>query len=485
MLLTYLIALPLLTACFIALLQWKHVRLIEKAVVLSAALELGFILALIPMVVARGSLQASALFSLDPLGAFLALIITLVGFFASIYSVGYLRAEVGKGIIGPRRVRQYFLLLKLFFFAMLLAVTTISPVVMWIAIEATTLSTAFLISFYNKPSATEAAWKYLVLNSLGLLISLLGTLLFLALPETRDGSLTWQVLRDGASSMQPLIVKIAFIFVLVGYGTKVGFVPLHTWLPDAHSKAPSPISALLSGVLLNVAFLAVLRFKGVADGALSGADFTRPLLIGFGVLSVSCAALIIFVQKNYKRLLAYSSIEHMGIMAIGFGFGGLGTFAALLHMLYHALSKALIFFAAGNVFLKYSSTKMRHVAGMFKVLPLTASLLFIAFLALLGFPPFGIFLSEFLILSAGIGQYPIVVGIGLLALLIVFFGFFKHLLGMLFGHAPEGVVRGESNVLTVVPLFFLVALLLLLGWYLPENLTALMELAVRGLSVNL
>ncbi len=484
MMLTYLIALPLLSACFIALLQAKHIRLIEKTAVLSTVVELAFILALIPTVVAHGTLQASALFSLDPLGAFFALIIALVGFSASLYSVGYLRAEVAKEIIGPRRVRQYFLLLRLFSFAMYLAVATISPVVMWIAIEATTLSTAFLISFYNKPTATEAAWKYLVINSLGLLLSLLGTLLFLALPETREGALTWQMLREGASSMPPLIVKIAFIFVLVGYGTKAGLVPLHTWKPDTYAKAPTPVAALLSSVLLNVAFFAILRFKGVTDGVL-GTGFVSTLLISFGVLSIVFAALLIFVQKNYKRLLAYSSIEHAGLLALGFGFGGVGAFAALLHMLYHALGKALIFFAAGNVFLKYSSTKMCHVTGMWKTLPLTAPLLFVAFFALLGFPPFGIFLTEFLILSSGMEKYPFVVAVVLVSLLVVFFGFFKHLLAMLFGHVPEGIVRGESNALTIAPLLFLVVLLLGLSWYIPENLSTLMELAVRSVSINL
>ena len=483
MLLTFLISLPLLAAVFIMLLQAKHIRLIERTVLISSVCELGFVLWLIPAVVTQGSVEASALFSLDPLGAFLSLIIALVGFFASLYSVGYLRAEVAKEIIGPRRVRQYFLLLKLFFFAMFLAVATMSPMVMWIAIEATTLSTAFLISFYNKQSATEAAWKYLIINSLGLLLSLLGTLLFLALPALKDGALTWQVLHEGALSMHPLIVKIAFIFVLVGYGTKVGLVPLHTWKPDTYSKAPTPIAALLSSVLLNVAFLAILRFKGLADATLQS-DFTGGLLIFFGVLSIVFAAFIIFIQMNYKRLLAYSSIEHAGLLALGFGFGGVGVFAALLHMIYHALAKALIFFSAGNIFLKYSSTKLRHVTGMFQVLPLTAPVLFFAFIAILGLPPFGLFATEFLLLSSGMEKYPFVVALVLLALAIVFFGFFKHLVAMLFGSAPKDMAKGEANTLTQVPLVLLLALLLVLSWYLPETLRTLIDLSVKGLTLN-
>lgn len=483
MLLTFLIATPLLTACLIFLLQAKHGRLIERVVLLSSALELGLILSLIPSVVRFGSVEASELFSLDPLGAFLTLIVALVGFFASWYSVGYLRAEVAKEIIGPHRVRQYFLSLKLFFFAMFLAVATTSPIVMWITIEATTLSTAFLISFYNKPSATEAAWKYLIINSLGLLLSLLGTILFLALPEAREGSFTWAMLRENVDSMQPLIVQIAFVFILVGYGTKVGFVPLHTWKPDTYSKAPTPIAALLSSVLLNVAFLAILRFKGLTDGALDS-NFTGELLIFFGVLSIAFAGLLMFIQKNYKRLLAYSSIEHAGLIALGFGFGGIGIFAALFHMLYHSLAKALIFFVAGNIFLKYSSTKIAQVTGMVSVLPLTAPVFFIAFLAVLGFPPFGLFMTEFLLLSSGMSEYPFVVAFVLLALAIIFFGFLRHLMKMIFGPAPEGIERGESNMFTQWPVLLLLGLFLVLSWYIPEMLSTLIDMAVESLSLH-
>ena len=246
MLLTFVIAAPFLAACFIALMRPKQTRFIEGAAVASASAALLLALSMVPGVLADGTVRASTFFSVDAFGVFMLLLIALSGFFVSLYAVGYLRAEVAKGIVGPSRVRQFFLLLEFFLFAMSLAVSTINPLVMWISIEATTLSTAFLISFYNKPSATEAAWKYLIINSLGLLLSLLGTLLFIALPETRTGSITWSMLYDAATGMHPAAVKAAFIFILVGYGTKVGLVPMHTWLPDAHSKAPSPISALLS-----------------------------------------------------------------------------------------------------------------------------------------------------------------------------------------------------------------------------------------------
>ena len=278
------------------------------------------------------------------------LTVAVVGFASSFYSIGYLRGEVAKGIVGFRRVKQYFVLFQLFLLAMFYAIITVNPILMWIAIEATTLSTAFLISFYNKPTAMEAAWKYLIINSIGLLLGFLGTLLFFApLSDPADTFVTWRLLQEaGAAGLNPLLVKIAFIFVLIGYGTKAGLAPMHTWLPDAHSKAPSPISAMLSGALLNCALLAILKFKSIADVVL-GTAFSQNLLIFFGIISIAIPAFIIIVQKNYKRLFAYSSVEHMGIITLGFGFGGLGSFAALLHMVYHSLAKSILFFSAGNV----------------------------------------------------------------------------------------------------------------------------------------
>src|SRR3989338_370833 len=287
-------------------------------------------------------------FSVDAVGAVILSSVAVVGLASSIYSIGYLRQEVLKGIIGFRRVRQYFALLGLFLAVMFFAISTTSPIMMWIGIEATTLATAFLISFYNNPSAIEAAWKYLIINSIGLLLAFFGTLLFFTSLGNAGflGLVNWGTLLSGSSGLNPMIAKIAFIFAFIGYGTKVGLAPMHTWLPDAHSKAPSPISALLSGALLNVALLAILRFKIVTDSVV-GPDFSQNLLIFFGILSMVVAAFIIFVQKSFKRLLAYSSIEHMGIAAVGFGFGGIGTFAALLHLLYHSLAKSLLFLTAG------------------------------------------------------------------------------------------------------------------------------------------
>ncbi len=416
-------------------------------------------------------------FSVDALGMILMLIVATIGLMVSWYSISYLNEEKRKEIIGFRRIKQYFILLHLFLAAMFIAIISANPIVMWIAIEATTLSTAFLISFYNKPSAIEAAWKYLIINSVGLLLAFLGTLLFLYPVLGHAGLVNWQTLLGNAASLDPFVAKIAFIFILIGYGTKVGLVPMHTWLPDAHSKAPVPISSLLSGVLLNVAFFAVLRFKAVVDLAI-GPYFTGRLLIFFGIISIALAAFIIFGQRNYKRLLAYSSIEHMGLMSLGFGFGGAGAFGALLHMIYHSLTKSLLFLSSGNIFLRYSSTKIEKVRGVLTALPATGIIFFIGFLSITGVPPFGIFLSEFYILSGGIMSHPFLTGLALLALAIVFIGFLKHVTSMLFGKPEEGIEIGKEASGRLAPLLVIVILLAILGFYIPGPLKSLINSAI-------
>lgn len=452
---------------------------LERFTVASMGIELASVILVASSVARGGAYTVNQYFSVDALGALVLLVIATVGFLVATYSVYYLREEVKKKIIGFHRVRQYFALFNLFIAVMYLAVISTSPIIMWIAIEATTLATAFLISFYNKPSAMEAAWKYLIINSVGLMLGFFGTLLFLLtmLGATGDSTLaSWDAIAENVSRVNPFLIKVAFIFVLIGYGTKMGLAPMHTWLPDAHSKAPVPISGLLSGVLLNVAFLAILRYKFIVDKA-TGAEFSASLLIFFGIISIMISAFIIFIQKNYKRLLAYSSIEHMGIAALGFGFGGLGIFAALLHMVYHSLAKSLLFLASGNIFLKYSSTKIAKVKGVMNVLPVTGGIFMMGFLAITGVPPFGIFLTETYILSAGIARHPIVTVLALLSFILVFAGFLKHITAMMFGKTPEGISRGEAGKGTLVPLIILMTILIILSFALPDSIQKLITSA--------
>jgi hydrogenase-4 component F len=427
-------------------------------------------------VVAEGSYQLLPYFMIGSLETIVILLIAIVGLISTIYSVQYLRQETIKNIIGLNRVRQYFILLNLFLAAMFLTISVNSPILMWISIEATTLTSAFLISFYNKPSATEAAWKYLIINSIGLLLGFLGTLLYFTSINSGLGSglISWQALLANATSIDPMIAKIAFVFVLIGYGTKVGLAPMHTWLPDAHSNAPAPISALLSGVLLNIALVVVLKFKVITD-AVVGITFSQNLLIIFGLFSIIIAALIVYNQKNYKRLLAYSSIENMGIITLGFGFGGMGIYAGILHMIYHSLIKSSLFLTAGTIFLKYSSTKIVKVRGVLTSLPLTSILFLTGFMAITGTPPFGIFLSKIFILSAGITTHPAVTITTVIFVVILFIGFFRQVVAMMFGEKPAEVQIGEISSWLVLPPLVLVLILIVLSLYIPPFLLTLIN----------
>lgn len=426
-------------------------------------------------VAAIGTYAPYQFFFVDALGAIVMLLIAIVGLSVSLYSVFYLRKETDKTIIGFTRVKQYFILFNLFLSAMFLSVTSNNPIFTWIFIEATTLSTAFLISFYNKPAAMEAAWKYLIINSIGLLLGFFGTLLYFTSLKGEEvtGLVTWEMLLSNAAHLDPMIAKIAFVFILIGYGTKVGLAPMHTWLPDAHSKAPVPISALLSGVLLNVAFIALLRFKAVTDITI-GYYFSQKLLIAFGLLSVLIAAFIILGQKNYKRLLAYSSIENMGLMALGFGFGGFGAFASILHMIYHSLIKSALFLSAGNIFLKYSSTKISKVKGALSVLPVTSILFLIGFFAITGTPPFGIFLTKIFIISAGMHAHPFISTAAIFLTVILFVGFFKHVAAMVFGEKPAEMNTEKESAWLIIPPLALIALAFYLSFDLPSFINTLL-----------
>ncbi|MFA6475464.1 MAG: proton-conducting transporter membrane subunit [Patescibacteria group bacterium] len=451
-------------------------RLIEGATLLAAVMALVEAVIVSQTVAALGSYDALTFFSVDSLGALLLLIIACISLATVAYSIPYLRTETAKNIISYKQVQHYYLLLNLFMMAMFLAVSSSSPIFTWISIEATTLATAFLISFYNKPTATEAAWKYLIINSIGLLLGFFGTLLYFTSIEANltSGFISWQGLAIAATHLDPVIARIAFIFVLVGYGTKVGLAPMHTWLPDAHSKAPVPISALLSGVLLNVALMAVLRFKLITDLVI-GPDFTGHLFLLFGGVSILFAALIIFTQKNYKRLLAYSSVENMGIILLGFGLGGLGALAAVFHMMYHAFIKSALFLASGTIFLNYSSTKIANVKGVLTAIPITGGLFLAGFFAITGAPPVGIFLTKLSILAIGIKTYPVSTVLVLLLMAVLFIGFLKHTSAMMFGEKPTQLVATKESVWLILPPLALLVIVLYLGFWLPPFLQILIN----------
>ncbi|PIV86270.1 MAG: hydrogenase, partial [Candidatus Moranbacteria bacterium CG17_big_fil_post_rev_8_21_14_2_50_41_107] len=275
-------------------------------------------------------------------------------------------------------------------------------------------------------------------------------------------------------NLSPLIAKIAFVFVLIGYGTKVGFAPMHTWKPDAYSKAPAPLGALLSGALLPVAFFVLLKFKMITDLSI-GSSFSQTLFFVFGLFSIAVASLIMFNARNYKRLLAYSSIENAGIMALGFGFGGLGIFGAVLHMIYHSAVKVVMFFSAGNILLKYSTAKICNIKNALKVIPTTSVLFILGFLIVTGTPPFGIFFSKIYILGTGIKMYPLISFVAMFFMTMVFIGFLRHVTQMFLSRSSETQEPGEGNVWLVIPPIFFLLLIILLSFSIPPFLEHLIH----------
>ena len=451
----------------------------------AGALELGAIANAVVRIHLAGVLQAGPYLRADGLSALFLVSIGLVFALALAYSIGYLRHIPAGRFASPR---WFYALAFLFLFTMLAVYLSANLGLLWIFMEATTLASALLVGFYNTEGAVEAGWKYLMVCTVGIAFALFGTIvLYLAavrswVPGVQ--ALDWAVLQAAAARLRPGadLVKLAFVFAAVGYGTKVGFAPMHHWLPDAHAEAPSPVSALLSAGLLNCALYALLRFNAIAGVAL-GPEFSHRILLGFGVLSLLLAALLIVVQRDLKRLLAYSSIEHMGVAAIGVGVGTpLALFGALLHLFNHSIAKSLLFFAAGNVRERYGNATMEEVRGLARALPGTSAGLVAGGLAIAGLPPFGLFLSEFIILSAlfAAGHYVIAVVV-LASFSVVFAALLHHVQPMLGGEAaaPERSFRPWWPGLAVMGVCGLC--LLVLGVHLPAAFSRLLEAAVAAL----
>lgn len=445
---------------------------------------------------------AGGAFSMDALSGYIMALVIFLSVASAVYSIGYLEHELETGLIELRGMRRYYGLLHLFIFTMLLVTMANNLAIMWIGIEATTIVSALLIGlgFHKRPLAVEAAWKYIILCTVGITFALLGTFITYYASTAvmgTEGALNWTVLKAAAPRFNPETMKLAFIFVLVGYGTKAGLAPVHNWLPDAHSQAPSPISALLSGILLNTAFYGIMRFVSIVEPS-TGDVFTGNLLIIFGLISIGISAIFILVQENYKRLLAYSSIEHMGIISLGVGIGGpIGIYGALLHILNHALSKPLMFFASGKIQARYGSQNIASVNGVLSSMPLLGTLTFIGALSLSGTPPFNIFVSEFTVLKAAVdkGMWPVVV-LFLLFVVIVFYGVLSGFGKMLFGKpsdADPAVVPAEQhhasgfqagNLLGNVVMIVMALSIIVMGLKVPGFIDGTIRTCVQALGVR-
>ena len=411
------------------------------------------------------------LFFVDSFNVFLVALTAFVSFTTSLFSRPYMRIEVDMGRLTPNRLRLYHGMFQMFTFTMLLVLTTNNLGILWVAMEAATLTTVLLVSLYRTPASLEAAWKYFILCGVGLAQALFGTiLLYFAAEKVLGGggnALLWTHLHGVAGQLEPTVIALAFVFLLVGYGTKVGLAPLHNWLPDAHAEGPTPVSAVLSGLLLNVALYAVVRTKVLVDGAL-GTHFAGNLMMGFGLLSVVLAAFLLSRQKDVKRLFAYSSVEHMGLMTFAFGMGGaLATFAALLHMTVHSLTKSAIFFTVGHAAQKTGTQEMAGIRGLIESNPTIGWGLMLGSLAILGMPPFGVFASEFMILTVTMHEQPWATPFLLAALGVAFAAIFGKVQPMVFGPANA---RRLPHRPTLIPVFVHLAIVLLLGLYIPPYL---------------
>jgi hydrogenase-4 component F len=448
MILVLLLLIPLLGASFI--FTCKGPRMAVRAALSTGALEVIAITIAVWRTYVEGALQAGHYLRADGLTAFFLLNIGFTFALVLVYSVGYLRHIPEGRFSSPR---WFYGLVFLFLFTMVAVYLSANLGMLWIFVEATTLASALLVGFYNTEGAVEAGWKYLIVCTVGIAFALFGTIaLYLAAVKSGvnpESALDWTALMAAAPKLGAArdLVKLAFVFVAVGYGTKIGFVPMHSWLPDAHAEAPSPISALLSAVLLNCAMYALLRFDAITSHAI-GSGFSHTLLLIFGALSITVAALLMVVQRDLKRLLAYSSIEHMGIVAIGVGIGGpLGLLGALLHTFNHSVAKSLMFFTAGNVRESFGTLRMERIRGMARSLPWTSAGLVLGSLAIVGMPPFGLFISEFMILTAAFGAARYFIAIVMMAALSVVFGaLLHHFQNMLAGKPAEAPVK--SRLLT-------------------------------------
>jgi hydrogenase-4 component F len=410
---------------------------------------------------------------IDDFNIYLVVLTSFVAFTAAWFSAGYIAHEAGIGRLTPAYLRLYHAMYQVLSFAMLLALVANNIGVMWAAVELATLTTVVMVSLYRTRPSLEAAWKYFILGSVGIALALFGTILVYLAAQKAMGpgmeALAWSSLMAEAPNFEPELLNLAFVFLLIGYGTKVGLVPLHAWLPDAHAEGPTPISAVLSGLLLNVALYAVLRFKMLL-AANGDALAPGPLLIIMGLSSLFVASLMLYRRRDIKRLFAFSSIEHMGIITFAFGMGGpLANFAGLLHMALHSVTKSAIFYAVGLAAQARGSQQIDQIHGLTASHPALGWGLVAATAAIAGLPPFGLFMSEFVLVSSTFPRAPLLGVALLLGLLIGFGGLALRLHGIAFGEAERD---RKPLVGSLLPLYAHLLLVLIAGAFLPGPLVA-------------
>lgn len=458
-----LVACPLALSVIMAIIPKTASRVVfELCHLVSAVVVLaGSVLVALPVFTAGGEIWAlDPWFHVDALGALFVLIIGLIGFCIAVYFVGLVRQLTDDGKYGPSQVKQYYAFYSLFLFTMLLAATTNNIIIMWAAIEATTLASALLVALKNTHHALEATWKYIMVCTAGVAFGLFGTLLIYAnaadvITDPHMAAFISGIMPE-ADKLDPAIVRLAFAFIVIGFGTKAEVFPMHTWMPDTLSQAPGSISALLSGVVLKCSMLIIIRFDMLASRAIGG-DFPHLLLLIVGVCSIVFSSFALFAQKDIKRKLAYSSCENAGVIMLCLGIGGpLGIAAALLHSMFHGLAKSLCFCLTENVEHAFGTRDLTQIKGIVERAPITAALMVVGFLALAGFPPFAMFISEFMTFVAAFaaGSPWWLVVIVALALTVAISGLTRVVITSVFGktlHEPVDTEYRESSAWMLVP----------------------------------
>lgn len=435
---------------------------------------LGVFLALNVMATNDNIFALSKWFNMDSLAAIFVILIGVIGCMTGLFSIPYIRHDIEAGNLDKGQTKIYYVFFSLFVFTMLMAALSNNIIMMWASVEATTLSTVFLVAAYSKKKLSlEAGWKYIIVCTAGVAFGLYATVLTFAdantvLSNSTDAVL-WTSILPVAHQLDPMLMSIAFVFAVIGFGTKAGLFPMHTWLPDAHSEAPSPVSALLSGVLLKCALLVIIRFYVLTCQAV-GPEFPQLVMLIIGALSVVVAAVSMYAQNDLKRKLAYSSCENVGFVALCLGFGGpIGVVAALLHCIFHGFTKALMFCLSGNILMTYGTRDLKKIKGVAHVAPFTGTLLGVGFFALAGMPPFAMFTSEITAFIAGIASNLVwlVVVVGL-ALTIVMAACVKVVTGSVLSKAPEGMEKGDVPAFAFVPEIILLVVILWFGVAMPQ-----------------
>lgn len=421
-------------------------------------------------------------FMVDWLGAVFVALIGVVGLLVGVYSIPYIRHDVEAGNLQPAQIKVYYAFFSLFIFTMLVCAAANNIIMMWVAVEATTLGTVFLVGIYSKKLSLEAAWKYIIICATGVAFGLYATILVYAnaneVMANPHHAAFWTDVMGVAGSLDSHLMAIAFVFAAIGFGTKAGLFPMHTWLPDAHAEAPSPVSALLSGVLLKCAILVIIRFYTLCAQSM-GWFFPQLVMVILGALSLVVAAFFIFAQHDLKRKFAYHSSENIGLIALCLGFGGpVGVFAALVHCVAHGLVKALMFCLSGNVLITYGTRDTQKITGVIEAAPVTGALMFLGLLALAGFPPFAMFWSELLAVVAGVqaGNWVLVVIVPL-ALTVVIAAIARLINGSVLRRPPEGITRKEVSPFLLIPEVILLVLIVWMGAFTPPAVTSLLHQA--------